>query len=185
MIAVEDTRALGPPPARTGERPAELPPHFRRLSTGDLAEDPFRPREDSVLRVLQTVWRGGTWSLWTHLPQGNDLELVTTIGPGDGAGSGGCPIAPDHPVLYVCGSGAGYELSGVGRTIHGRVGEGVASVTLVLSDGREFPAAVDNGFFLLILPPDERAVANFVVRDGAGALLGTFPENEPIWLPLD
>lgn len=63
-VAVEAVRRTGVVPPRTGDRPKVVPDVFRRMRTGDFARDPFRPRSETLLRVLEAA---GGRSMWTFI----------------------------------------------------------------------------------------------------------------------
>ena len=182
-VVVESSRAVGPAPERRGEPVggAGLPAPLRGMAEGDFAHDPYRPAPGSVLEVLQAEWKGRAVTIYSFVAA-NGRELVTTAGPGPGAATGGCPIAPDYPVIAVCGS----SYSGVGgpTTFSGRVGDGVTSLTAEYRDGSRREATVSNGFFLLMQEslagaPAVGAPDRLVARDASGAVVGTLSGDDP------
>ncbi|MGD9694574.1 MAG: hypothetical protein AB7V42_02805 [Thermoleophilia bacterium] len=176
-IEVESATTVGPPPARRGERVRPLPLALRRMIAVRPAvlSDPARIRPATLLRVL-TAREGGTaWALWSYLGE-NGQEYVALTGLYATFSGGGCAIAPDRPVLSVCGHGG--SASSPATAYYGRVGDDVASVTAAFPDGRRYAAVVDNGFFLVVVPTSRpKASPRFIPRDASGREIP--PAQEP------
>jgi hypothetical protein len=172
-LEVVSSVPVGPAPVRRGEAvpPDEVPAAFRQLTRGDFADDPFRPQLATLRKVLTTGWEGRSMPMYTFITA-NGLELVSF-----GGGTGGCPLMPDFPVLFVCGGG--WSGPGAPVSVHGRVGDGVAAVTAGYADGTTRDATVGNGFFILLMPRSQDAPERLVARDAGGAVLATLEAGAP------
>lgn len=105
------------------------------------------------------------------------LRGIRTDGPGPGDGTGGCDRTPEYAALYPCGGGSGG--SGQPSYAVGRVGDDVAAVTARYADGSSSPAAVDNGWFLLLIEDDAPRLDALVASNAAGEVLDTVDARDP------
>jgi hypothetical protein len=115
--------------------------------------------------------------MWIYLSGDGLSEMVSVVAPDGNTGSGGCPIAPDQPVVFPCGGGG--DLANGGH-VYGRVGQGVSSLAAKLADGSELPATIGNGFFLIIRPKGAQRATALVARNAAGTIIAT--ESLPRWI---
>jgi len=172
-VTVVSSTPVGPAPVLRGDPvPAdEVPAALRRMGRGDLADDPFRPSAGTVRKVLTAVWKGRPVPMYASVAV-NGLELVTF-----GGGTGGCPVAPDFPVIFVCGGG--WDGPGAPVSVNGRVGDAVTTVTAEYADGSTREATVANGFFLLLQPRAAGDPERLVAGAADGAVLGTLEAGAP------
>lgn len=173
LVAIDQARAVGPPPARRGRRVAAIPSRLEGLPAGDRV----RPQAGSVLRVLRTGYEGRRWSVYTWIGSDGKEVVGSVTVPGVGGTASTCPIQPELPAIQPCLSSG--TPSHTSKVVLGRVGDEANSLRVDYADGSSAAATVQNGWFLLFLPRDRRRPSAIVVADRSGAELGRLDARTP------
>ncbi|MGD9694572.1 MAG: hypothetical protein AB7V42_02795 [Thermoleophilia bacterium] len=166
-ISVEASRRVGTAPPPVGERPAEIPEEIADLAGGDFTNDQWRPRLDTVRKVIEGDLGGQRWRVWSYT-SANGRQMVSVAG-----GSGACAPAP-RIIVECMASGGGSAPS----ILLGRVSSDVTRLEARYADGVSLPAIVQNGFFLVVGAGAEHGgLRDLIARDGSGEVLAELPST--------
>jgi hypothetical protein len=170
LVAVEQARPVGPPPARPGDPVATLP---TALSTAN-DDAGLAPRPGTVLQVLKTDHAGDEVGVYSWTGRGGADGFGVTVGA-EGTASE-CAPSPGQPLVRPCVAGA---LAGEDRVVVGRIGEDVEALRAAYADGSRIDAAVGNGWFVMFLPPPKGAPVRIDALGADGAVLETSDPATP------